>query len=47
MYTTSETAIHVYTKCGFEIVTPEPIADEKEGGKLYLVMAKRVSIGAG
>lgn len=44
VYTTSEKAIRVYTACGFVTVSPEPIPDPQEGGKTYIVMAKRVSI---
>lgn len=44
VYTSSDKAIRVYEQCGFTSVTPEPIADEKEGGKTYIVMAKRISI---
>jgi GNAT superfamily N-acetyltransferase len=44
VYTTSEKAIGVYLKCGFTTISPEPIADPDEGGKTYVVMAKRVSI---
>ncbi len=45
VYTTSKKAIQVYEVCGFACVTPEPIPDPVEGGKTYVVMAKRVSIG--
>lgn len=45
VYTTSGKAIQVYTACGFVCVTPEPIPDPQEGGKTYIVMAKRVSTG--
>jgi GNAT superfamily N-acetyltransferase len=44
VYTTSVKAIEVYNACGFTQVTPEPIQDPQEGGKPYIVMAKRVSI---
>jgi ribosomal protein S18 acetylase RimI-like enzyme len=44
VYTTSEKAIGVYAAAGFEQITPEPIPDAQEGGKLYIVMAKRVTI---
>lgn len=44
VYTTSEKAIGVYTGCGFVAVTPEPIPDAQEADKLYIVMAKRVTI---
>jgi len=43
-YTTSEKAIRVYTECGFVTISPEPIPDPEEGGKTYIVMAKRISI---
>jgi hypothetical protein len=46
VYTTSEKAIRVYTECGFATVSPEPISDPQEGGKTYIVMAKRVSIAS-
>jgi len=46
VYTTNEKAIRVYTGCGFATVSPEPIPDSQEGGKTYIVMAKRVSIAA-
>jgi GNAT superfamily N-acetyltransferase len=41
---TNEKAIRVYTEKGFTPVTKEPIQDSTEGGKPYIVMAKRVSI---
>lgn len=44
VYTTSEKAIRVYTDCGFDTVSPDPIPDPQEGGKTYIVMAKRISI---
>lgn len=44
VYTTSAKAIEVYTSCGFVPVTPEPVPDVLEGGKPYLVMARRVTI---
>jgi GNAT superfamily N-acetyltransferase len=47
VYTTSSKAIEVYTACGFVSVTPEPIPDVQDGGKLYIVMAKRVTIATG
>jgi GNAT superfamily N-acetyltransferase len=43
VYTTSQDAIRVYTKCGFTTVSPAPIPDLQEVGKTYIVMAKRVS----
>lgn len=46
VYTTSEKAIRVYTRCGFATVSPEPIPHPKEGGKTYIVMAKRISIAS-
>ncbi len=42
VYTSSEKAIALYTKSGFVQATPEPIPDEAEGGKLYIVMTKNV-----
>lgn len=44
VYTTSEKAIQVYESCGFVSITPEPIPDTRDDGKLYIVMAKRVTI---
>ncbi|HET6573673.1 MAG TPA: GNAT family N-acetyltransferase [Fimbriiglobus sp.] len=44
VYTTSVKAIEVYTNCGFIPVTDPPIPDPQEGGKLYIVMARRVSV---
>jgi hypothetical protein len=44
VYTTSEKAIRVYTDCGFGTISPEPISDIQEGGKTFIVMAKRISI---
>jgi GNAT superfamily N-acetyltransferase len=44
VYTTSEKAIRVYAECGFVTVSPVPIPDPQEGGKTYIVMARRVSI---
>jgi len=46
VYTSSEKAIKVYATCGFVQVTPQPIPDEQEGGKTYIVMAKRVGISS-
>ena len=46
VYTASEKAIRVYTECGFATVSPEPIPDPQEGGKTYIVMAKRISIAS-
>jgi ribosomal protein S18 acetylase RimI-like enzyme len=46
VYTTSEKAIGLYTSAGFVQITPEPLVDAHEGGKLYIVMAKRVVIAA-
>ena len=46
VYTTSEKAIRVYMECGFATVSPEPIPDPQEGGKTYIVMAKRISIAS-
>jgi len=44
VYTTSGKAIDLYKAAGFEQITPEPIPDLQEMGKLYLVMAKRVAL---
>jgi GNAT superfamily N-acetyltransferase len=44
VYPASEKAIQVYTACGFACLSPEPIPDPKDGGKTYIVMAKRVSV---
>lgn len=41
-YTDSLAAIALYKKCGFEQIAG-PFADSAEGGKLYIVMARRVS----
>ena len=46
VYTTSTKAISLYTLCGFEQVTPNPVPDPLEGGKTYIVMRKRVSVAA-
>jgi GNAT superfamily N-acetyltransferase len=46
VYTTNEKAISVYSECGFAMVSPEPIPDSQEGGKTYIVMAKRISIAS-
>jgi GNAT superfamily N-acetyltransferase len=46
VYTTSGKAIEVYTDAGFVQITPEPIPDAQESGKLYIVMAKRVTIAS-
>jgi GNAT superfamily N-acetyltransferase len=46
VYTTSQDAIRLYTKCSFATVSPEPIPDPQEGGKTYIVMAKRLSIAS-
>ncbi len=46
VYTTSEKAIAVYAACGFESITPAPLPDAQDPGKLYLVMAKRLTIGS-
>jgi len=43
VYTSSERAIKVYTACGFVTVTPQAIPDLQEGGKTFIVMAKRVA----
>jgi GNAT superfamily N-acetyltransferase len=43
VYTSSPEAIRVYTKCGFTPVTEQPIPDPQEGGKTYIVMARRVA----
>ena len=44
VYTTNGKAIKVYRDCGFTQVGDEPIPDPQEGGKPYIVMAKRVSV---
>jgi len=44
VYTSSVKAISVYSACGFVDITTEPILDTQEGGKTYIVMAKRVAI---
>lgn len=45
VYTTNDKAINLYTRCGFvQVLDPTP--DPEEGGKTYIVMAKRVSIAA-
>jgi GNAT superfamily N-acetyltransferase len=46
VYTTSERAIRLYTENGFVTVSPEPIPDPQEGGKTYIVMARRISISS-
>ena len=46
VYTTSEKAIKVYTDCGFRRATDVPRTDPAEGGKEYIVMARRVSIAS-
>ena len=42
VYTASAAAIHVYSKSGFVQISPGAYSDELEGGKEYLVMARRV-----
>ncbi len=44
VYTTSVNAIKLYDKCGFSNLAEEPISDPLEGGKSYIIMAKRVSL---
>jgi len=46
VYTASEKAVRVYAECGFAAISPEPILDPQEGGKTYIVMAKRISIAS-
>ena len=46
VYTASEKAIKLYTTSGFASITPDPIPDPQEGGKPYIVMAKRVTIAS-
>ena len=46
VYTTSVKAVGLYTSTGFVQITPEPIPDVQESGKLYIVMAKRVTIAS-
>lgn len=46
VYATNDKAIRVYTECGFVTISPEPIPDPQEGGKTYIVMAKRISIAS-
>ena len=43
VYTTSTKAVQLYTANGFIQISPEPIPDPQEGGKPYIVMARRVS----
>lgn len=47
VYTTSEKAIKLYTDGGFRCVIDGPRADPAEGGKEYIVMARRVSVAPG
>ena len=44
VYTSSEKAINVYSKCGFVSLNDDPIPDDHADDKLYIVMAKRVGI---
>jgi GNAT superfamily N-acetyltransferase len=46
VYVASQKAIAVYVECGFTQVTAEPVPDPQEGGKPYIVMAKRVTIAS-
>ena len=46
VYTSSEPAIKMYEKSGFVVVSPSPILDELEGGKPYIIMARRVSVAS-
>ena len=46
VYTSSEAAIHLYTKSGFQRLTDVPRVDPSEGGKEYIVMARRVSVAS-
>lgn len=45
VYTTSDRAIRLYTEAGFRPVTDAPRVDPAEGGKEYIVMARRVAGG--
>jgi GNAT superfamily N-acetyltransferase len=42
VYAANTKAITVYQKCGFAILTDEPIPDPQENGKPYVIMARRV-----
>ncbi|MCS6977024.1 MAG: GNAT family N-acetyltransferase [Gemmatales bacterium] len=44
VYTTSQAAIGLYKKNGFIEISAQPIPDPDEGGKTYIIMAKRVSV---
>ena len=44
VYTSSGKAIGVYEAAGFVQVVPELIPDARDGGKLYIVMGKRVAV---
>jgi ribosomal protein S18 acetylase RimI-like enzyme len=44
VYTTSEKAIALYVRCGFQTLTTVPIADTASANDLYWIMAKRVSL---
>jgi len=44
VYTANERAIRLYEGCGFERITVDPIPDPLEGGKPFIIMAKRVSV---
>ncbi len=44
VYTNNAKGIAVYTGCGFACITDAPISDPQEGGKTYIVMAKRVTV---
>lgn len=46
VYVASEKAVKLYLKCEFVQITPDPIPDAQEGGKPYLVMARRVGVAA-
>jgi ribosomal protein S18 acetylase RimI-like enzyme len=45
VYTDNQKAIALYTKFGFTALADEPRPDPDEGGRLYIVMARRVSVG--
>ncbi len=45
VYSSNSRAISLYSRSGFSMITPQPIADRQEGGQTYVVMAKRVSVG--
>ena len=47
VYTANQGAISLYGKCGFLTLNPDsPIPDPQENNETYVIMARRVSVGA-